>query len=171
MSRALGDVDVAGLGSLAPLGYDYYAKLQGYADLAKAESGVGTNAPTATQSSGTIRYWNGVDYTSTTAASITAPITIPPLSITTNPSNPDLGTQVTLTGSIQPPSTATSSDTTPAGCSGTCTRTAALAASTGPSVSVTMTVVDLGLTVAELTFSVSTGTIQAKATYAPTPSS
>jgi len=120
---------------------------------------------------GTIQYWNGLGYTSVSIPTLAANVTIPTLSI----NNILLGTNITLTGTIHPPSKTTSTATVntaqePACINppGTC-RTSSVAKSTGPSIDVTMTVVVLGVTILDVAISVNTGTIQAKSTYTPTP--
>jgi type II secretory pathway pseudopilin PulG len=171
LNRAAADIGVAGLGVLGPLGFSQYVRVAGLVDQVKAEAGPGTNAPTATQSAGTIQYWNGLGYTSVSIPSLVAAITIPTLSINA----PLLGTEITLAGSIKPPSKSTTTDTvttaqnpaclTPPG---TC-RTSATAKSVGPTIDVSMTVKVLGATIVDLQISVYTGTGQATATYTPTP--
>lgn len=175
MNRTAADIGVAGLGLLGPLGFSQYARVVGLADQVKAEAGPGTNAPTATQSAGTIQYWNGLTYTSVSIPTLAADITIPTLSINTNPLVPTLGTEITLSGSIKPPSRVTNTETVTtaqnAACvtpPGTC-RTSATAKSVGPTIDVSVLINVLGVTVAELDISVYTGTLQATATYTPTP--
>jgi type II secretory pathway pseudopilin PulG len=177
MSRSGADIGIAALGTLAPALFSNYVKVMGLADLTKAEAGPGVNAPSAAVTAGTIQYWNGLNYTSVPIGTLVSPITIPTLSINTNILVPALGTQVTLTGSVQPPSKSTASttvtnaaDPTCANPPGTCI-TSATAKSSGPTINVTFKVVVLGVTVADLAYSVDTGTIQSKATYTATPAS
>lgn len=175
LTRTAADIGVAGLGALGPLGFTNYARVTGLADQVKVEAGPGTNAPNATVSAGTVQYWNGLSYTSVSIPTLATAITIPTLSINTNPLVPSLGTEITLAGSIQPPtkSTSTTSVTTATNAAclnppGVC-QTSATAKSTGPSIDVTMVVKVLGVTIADLAISVYTGTAQSTATYTPTP--
>ena len=175
LNRAAADIGVAGLGLLGPLGFSQYVRVVGLADQVKAEAGPGTNAPTAIQSAGTIQYWNGLTYTSVSIPTLVAAVTVPTLSINTNPILPALGTEITLSGSIKPPSKATTTDTVTTAQNAACLtppgicRTNATAKSVGPTIDVTMLIKVLGVTIVDLNISVYTGTLQATATYTPTP--
>jgi hypothetical protein len=170
MSRAAADIGVVTLGSLAPSGFSNYVKVVGLTDLTNAEAGPGVNAPSASVTGGTIQYWNNGSYTSVAIDTMVSPITIPTLSIDVS------GTQVTLTGTVQPPSKSTASTTVTNATDPTCVNppgtciTSATAKSSGPTIDVTFKVVT-GVTVADLAYTVDTGTIQSKATYTATPAS
>ena len=177
LNRAASDLGIAGLGLLGPVGFTQYVRVAGLVDQVKSEAGPGTNAPTATSTAGTIQYWTGLGYSSVSIGTMVSPITIPSLTINTNPIIPSLGTEISLTGSIQPPTRSTTTTTvttaqdpaclTPPG---TC-RTSAVAKSVGPTIDVSMTVKVLGVTIVDLDFSVYTGSIQATSTYTPAPTS
>src|SRR5439155_15806364 len=103
LSRTASDIGVVGLGGFNPSGFSQYVKVAAFADQVKAEAGPGTNAPTATVSSGTIQYWNGIGYTTVSIGSLSAAITIPTLQLV-----PVLGTSLTVNGTIHPPTKSTS---------------------------------------------------------------
>jgi hypothetical protein len=169
LSRAAADIGVAGLGLLGPAGFTQYVKVLGMTDLVKSEAGPGTNPPSATVTAGSIEYWDGVGYSSASIGTLAADVAIPTLSIH------DSGTEVTLSGSIHPPAKSTTSTSVTTATNPTCLtppgvcQTSSTAKSSGPTIDVSMLVKVAGETIADLQFSVYTGTIQSKATYTPTP--
>ena len=158
---------------LKPVGFSYFVQIQGLADSAVAEAGKSTAAPTATQTSGSIRVWCSsvlgllcpvTGYVTTQIANISTELNTPPLTIT----DPLLGggTTITLSAAVKPGSVATSSS-----CSGTCDRTTASAVSQPPSVTVNYTIVTAGTTRLSLSYELNPGALTSKATYVPAPTS
>jgi type II secretory pathway pseudopilin PulG len=156
-----------------PPGFNYFARIQGVTDSVAAEAGVGSLAPSASQSAGTVRVYCAsailghllcpvTGYVTKNLNQITSSLTTPTMSIT----DPTLagGTTITLSATITPGSTATSSN-----CSLTCTRTTSTAKSIPPKVSVTETITVAGTTVLNTTLVLDPGALTAKATYAAVP--
>jgi type II secretory pathway pseudopilin PulG len=175
-SRAAHDMSAGGLPSnetLGPAGFDYFAQVLAVADSVSVETGVGSTAPSATQSSGSVRVWCAQatpgDALCPTAGYVTKPfnqitttLTTPTLTIT----DPALagGTTITMSATITAASTPTTSS-----CTGTCTRTAATAKSVPPIVTLSYTIVSGGSTVLDSTLVLDPGTLTAQATYAIAP--
>jgi hypothetical protein len=147
--------------------------MQGLTDSVSAEAGKSTGSPAAAQSAGSIKVYCAsvlgvlcpiTGYVTTAISSITSALTLPTLTI----SDALLGggTTISLSATITPGSTSTSSS-----CSGTCDRTNATAKSQLPTVAVTETIVTQGTTRLGLTLNLNPGAITAKSDYVPAPSS
>lgn len=164
LRSSVGAVRIAGLPSglaaLAPAGFDYLMRVDGFTRSVKAEAGIGNGAPSATAStSGTISYWNGLGYT--TAAIGASPITLPVASVTVTSGLSS--TTVELSSTVR-----TGSATAPA-CAAPCASAAATAES--PLVGdLRYRVVVLGVTVVDVTIHIDLGTLLAQASYTPSPS-
>jgi hypothetical protein len=161
--------------SLKPAGFTYFAQITGLADSVSAESGVGSQSPVATQSAGSIKIYcataipgdqlcSSTGYVTKTLNQITSVLNTPTLTLTD--AQLGGGTQVQLSATITPGSMATTQS-----CSGTCTRTAATATSTPPTVSVSYTISVAGTTVVNATLVLDPGALTARTSYAPAPTS
>jgi type II secretory pathway pseudopilin PulG len=161
--------------SLKPSGFTYFAQIQGLADTVTAEAGIGSLVPTALQTGGTVKVWCATaiagdalcpvsGYVTKTLSQITGPLSTPVMTV----ADPSLGggTTITMSATITPGSTSTSSD-----CSGTCNRTTATAKSTAPTISVTEKITVGGVTVCDITLVLDPGSITAEASYASAPTS
>jgi hypothetical protein len=170
VSRAALSYNLAGLPTLLrPTGFDYFVKLNSYADTAAAQTGVAAGEPAATQS-GTLSFYTGnilSPYTTINVSSITASTTIPTLNL----SLPTLGIQITLSATVTPGSRTLASETTPAGCVGSCTRTSSSAVVTPIRVTVNAQISVAGLSLVNTTLSLDPGTAQSKSTYTAAPTS
>ncbi|MEX2394128.1 MAG: hypothetical protein WD826_06585 [Actinomycetota bacterium] len=170
VSRPALSYNLVGLPTLLrPTGFDYFVKLNSYADSTTSQGGIGTSAPSAT-SSGTLSFYSGglLDpYTTINVSAVTASTVIPTLNL----SFPALGVQVTLTATLTPETRTLTATTAPAGCTGTCTRTSSTAVVTPLKVTVNAQITLLGMPLVNTTLSLDPGTIQAKSTYNPAPSS
>jgi type II secretory pathway pseudopilin PulG len=156
-----------------PVGFTYFAQIQGVTDSVAAEAGLGSLAPTATQSAGTVRVYCAsailgdllcplTGYVTKNLNQITSSLTTPTLTITD--ATLAGGTTITMSATITPGSTSTSSS-----CTLVCTRTTSTAKSIPPKVSVTETITVAGTTVLNTTTVLDPGALTAKATYASVP--
>jgi prepilin-type N-terminal cleavage/methylation domain-containing protein len=149
-------------------GFTSYLQMSGLSDSVAAEAGIGTNAPTATQTSGNVTVFCSApiagnllcptgtplnSYTTKTFAQITVATALPPLSITSG------ATTVTIGATVTPGTTTATSVGSP--------RTSATATSTPPTVTVTYQVVTAGTSVVNTTIVLDPGQLSATATYAP----
>jgi hypothetical protein len=139
-----------------------------------AEAGIGAGKPKTTISAGTISYFNGLSYStmSLTGSSGSTP-TVIPVGLSGNGIHVTdsliLGAllQLDVTANL---TTGGTSVTDPAGCSSTCTRTQASAASNSPIVgSFTFKLTYSGTVLANVTTNVDLGSLLAKSTYSPAP--
>jgi len=175
LTRTAAEVDAGGLPSnlnalLKPAGFGtYFAQITDVSDSAAAEAGLGTAAPAASQTAGSVKVFCAsaiigdplcavAGYVTKTLAQITQPLTTPTLTIT----DPVLGsgTTISLSATITPGRTTSTSN-----CSGTCTRTTASATSTPPTVSVTESITVHGSNVLSNTITLDPGPITASASY------
>jgi hypothetical protein len=176
--RSLGTVQLAGLPAQvvtdgkAPSGWssdNYLIKLTNYADQVTAESGVGSTAPTATQSpasgsSGpTLSYWNGSGYTNTTVnwGSNPPSITVPDVNITD-------GSVTVFVSTTVAAGAATTARDTPSGCSATCSANATVASPVAGDI--VYTVKNGSTTLCDLDVSFDLGTLGVQTTYRAAPS-
>jgi type II secretory pathway pseudopilin PulG len=155
---ALGSLRIGGLMSgltgLAPLGFDYLVKLDGFSRTAAAEAGVG-NADPSVSSTGTIQYWNGLSYTSL-AIGPGSSVNIPLASVTLT--NALAATTISLSGSLR------TGTTTAAACASPCGDATAQAES--PIIGdIRYTVIVAGVTLADLAIHIDLGTVAAHAEY------
>lgn len=173
LTRAAADTDAGGLPSnlnaaLKPAGFTtYFAQITGITDAVTAEAGIGTAAPSATQSAGNVKvYCTSVvaivcpttGYVTLSLAAITQVLTTPTLVITD--ASLGGGTTISLSATIKPATTATTSS-----CSGTCTRTSATATSTPPTVTVNETITVAGHTVLNTSTVLDPGPTSASTSY------
>lgn len=146
----------AAVSSLAPSGFDYLVRLDGFARTVVAEAGEGNANPSST-SSGTITYWNGVTYSTLsvgTGSSVTIPVA--DVTVTDASTNRTVSISATLrTGAVSTPA-----------CASPCANATAEAES--PIVGdIRYTVVEAGSTVADFLVHVDLGTLTAHAEYEP----
>jgi prepilin-type N-terminal cleavage/methylation domain-containing protein len=183
--RSIGTVSLGalpiGTGQLLPgldlPGYDPtkgLVQLSGFSDSVSAEAGIGAGKPKATISAGTVSYFNGLTYStmSLTGSSGSTP-TVIPIGLSGNGIHVSdsllLGAllQLDVTANL---TTGGTSVTDPAGCSSTCTRTQASAASNSPIVgSFNFTLTYSGNVLANVTTNVDLGSLLAKSSYSAAP--
>lgn len=162
-TRSIAAYRVGGVpNALKPAGFSYLLELSGYSDSVTAEAGIGAGPPGSTVA-GTVRYWNGLGYTSVAiAAGVNLPI--PPLVVSS-------GT-VTITINVDVRTGAPSTSSTSTTCLATLAcRTRSDAVRTAPfRGTVTYDVRVLG--VSQLTFStvIDLGDLAVSAAYADPPS-
>ena len=158
---------------LKPIGFTYFVQIQGVADSVSAEAGKSTGAPAAAQSAGSVRVWcAGVlgllcpvtGYVTTAINEITGPLTVPTMTIID--ATLGGGTTISLSATINPGSTSMTQS-----CSGTCDRTSATAKSQPPTVTMNYTITTAGTTRLNLSYTLDSGALTAKATYVPAPTS
>jgi prepilin-type N-terminal cleavage/methylation domain-containing protein len=137
---------------------NYLVKLTGYSDSATSETGVTASSVTAPAAAGTLSYWNGSGYSSTSALTSGSSI---PLSFSATSG----GVTVTETGTITKGSVA--STTGIGACSSGCTASAAVH---GLIVDLTYTITVSGATVVSLQLHVDLGGVTTSATYQASPS-
>jgi hypothetical protein len=166
-TRMAQDMNLAGVPSaLQPSGFDYFVKIQGLADKVTSEAGIGTSAPSASITSGTIKYWDAgsISYVTVQIGQLASAITIPTLQLSNGS-----GATVSLSGTIQPGSLATTS--TPASCGSTCTHADETATSKAPTVTLHYEIVVSGTTAMNLTYVADPGTIKSATSYTAAPTS
>ena len=176
--RAFGTILLAGLPSgvlgSAPSGWagsscnstNALIQLSGYSDTVSSESGVSPGSPAATQSSGTLRYWNGSGCTTTTVNWGASPpsVTIPTITVSSGLGG---GSQVSISATLSLGATGTATSA-PSGCTTVCT---ASASSASPLIAdITYVVTNGSTTVADLDISVNLGTLSANTSYQASPS-
>jgi len=145
-------------------------QLTNFADSVKAEAGVGSSAPAASITGGSISYWNGTSYStlnlvgsSTATAIATAAVHLSDVISNGSTLTIDITAQLSTGGTVV-------TDTPPAGCSTICTRTTASAQSNSPITGqVTYVVTYGGQTLSNLTYTIDLGTLLAKSTYQAAP--
>jgi type II secretory pathway pseudopilin PulG len=178
VDRQIGRVDIGGLPANvpAPAGWDgAFVVLTGYHDRVQAIGGTNAAAPTTTISAGTLKYWNGVNYTSinlTTSGPTGSNYSVPSFD---QPILATVGGHVVIvrmrlaTGSQLKMAGVPTTASTPPG-AGSITRTS-VQSTIGSPVSGTLlyTISVDGTTVVDLSVAVDLGTITAKATYQPAP--
>jgi hypothetical protein len=153
---------------------NFLVQLSGYSDAVSAESGIGAGAPCAKQaatcsgtSSGTLKYWNGIGYTTATVNWGATPpsITIPSVNVSTLVSGAIVNVSMTNTLTFGTTSTSTSG-TTPC----RTTECKATAQATSPiQGDITYTVTVGGATVASLDINVNLGTLFVQTNYKAAP--
>jgi len=150
----------------------YLVKITGVVDSATAEAGVGSAAPSASET-GSVKVYCGsalvgnvlcpaAGYVTQAFSFFTSTISSTPVTITDPALGGAPGTTITLQATITPGTTATTSD-----CSGTCTHKNATATSTPLTVSVTETITVAGQSVLSTTTLLNPGPITASASYVP----
>ena len=149
--------------ALKPAGFGYLLELTNYADSVSAEAGIAASAPDAPPPAGTVRYWNGVGYTTVAfAAGVTLPI---PTVVATSGTTTIRMTSNLRTGTETRSSTsATCLGTLPCRTRGESMRTSPLTGTVG------IEVIVLGVPQLTLTVSVNLGNLTASASYADPPS-
>ena len=137
---------------------NYLVRVSSYTDSATSESGVTASSVPAPAATGTLTYWNGTGYTST--STMTGGATIPlSFSVTSN------GTTLTQTGTI------TSGSVSSASGIGTCTNgCTATSAVRGMIIDLTYTITVKGVTTVSLQLHADLGGVTTSATYQSSPS-
>jgi prepilin-type N-terminal cleavage/methylation domain-containing protein len=168
-ARSIGALQLGGLPSSSsvtkPTGWNnFLVSVAGYTDTVVAESGVGSAAPQAAASGGTVTYFDGASYRSQPITA--ANVTIRPTVTVSNPLFPGGALTITVTGTL---TTGSRTATPPAsGCTADCQATAT---SRSPlSGDLTYTVVHNGVTLASLNLHLDYGTLLAKSSYTEAPS-
>ena len=136
---------------------NYLVKLTGYTDSATAESGVSASGVPAPAAAGTLSYWNGSGYSSTSALTSGASI---PLSFSVSKN----GTTLTETGTITRGTVASTSGI--GTCTNGCTATSAVH---GLIIDMTYTIVVNDVTVVSLQLHADLGGVTTSATYQASP--
>ena len=174
--RSFGTVALAGLPANipGPTGWasascnntNALVSLVGYADSASTESGVSPASPAASQTGGTLYYWNGNGCTS---KPVTWGSSAPTIAIPTIVANSSLGgsTTVTISGTVTLGATSTSTSTN-SGCVSVCTAEATAASPVVASLN--YVVVNNGTTIANLEMNVTLGDLDVTTSYQAAPS-
>jgi type II secretory pathway pseudopilin PulG len=174
VDRQIGRVDIGGLPANvpAPVGWDgAFIVLTGYHDRVQAIGGTNAAAPTATISAGTLKYWNGLSYTTinlTSGSNYSLPSYDQIVLATVGLHLVSVRMRL-ATGSQLKMASVPTTASTPSG-AGSITRTS-VQSTIGSPVSGTLlyTVSVDGNTVVNLSLAVDLGTITAKTTYQPAP--
>jgi type II secretory pathway pseudopilin PulG len=171
VNRSLATVSLVGLPSLLgvlPPGWTgYLLSLTGLGQTVTAEAGTGSAAPTVTQA-GSLSYFGGAGYVPIPLSGLSGTtVTVPAIHLVNligvKVMTIDVSATITVGGGVV---------TDPAGCATPCTRTSASAQANSPLVATVLyTVTFDGATLAALSIGVDLGSLVAKATYQPAPSS